>query len=111
MSARHLARLVRLEAVSLAGTSTSDAGLWTLSGHPGLKWVNVRRTRVTAAGPGQLQKALPSIRGGHEFEDLKSELTDIAKACLTIYLQPAETLPDAVAIAMSVFPEFVATYR
>jgi hypothetical protein len=58
---KHLEGLTELdEWLGLVGTGVTDSGLVHLRGLTKLRQVNVRRTKVTAAGAKQLKKSLPN---------------------------------------------------
>ncbi len=51
-----------LKRLSLAGSGLSDAGIKQLAALPNLEWLDLRRTKASAAGVSELQKALPNCQ-------------------------------------------------
>jgi hypothetical protein len=60
--AKNLAELKRLERLSLVGANLTDAGIRHLAGLPNLESLDLRRTKASAAGIAELQKALPNCK-------------------------------------------------
>jgi Leucine Rich Repeat (LRR) protein len=60
--AKNLAELKPLKRLSLAGSGLSDAGIKHLAGLTNLESLDLRRTKATAAGISELQKALPNCK-------------------------------------------------
>lgn len=57
-----IARLKKLETLSLSGAQITDEGLQQLAGLPSLTWLNVQCSPVTEEGLRRLQKKLPALR-------------------------------------------------
>jgi Leucine-rich repeat (LRR) protein len=60
--ANNLAELKQLKRLSLAGSGLSDTGIRHLEGLTSLESLDLRKTKVTAAGIERLQKALPQCK-------------------------------------------------
>jgi serine/threonine protein kinase len=60
--AKNLAELKQLKRLSLAGSGLGDAGIKHLEGLTNLEALDLRQTKVTAAGIDRLQKALPKCK-------------------------------------------------
>jgi Leucine-rich repeat (LRR) protein len=60
--AKNLAELKQVKRLSLAGSGLTDAGIKHLAGLPNLEWLNLRRTKASAAAVAELQKALPKCQ-------------------------------------------------
>ncbi len=60
--AKNLAELKQLKRLSLAGSGLGDDGIKHLAGLPNLEWLDLRRTKASAAGVAELQKALPNCK-------------------------------------------------
>jgi hypothetical protein len=83
----HVARLTKLETLSLAGTSVTDGGLKALEGLASLKSLDLEETPITNAG-------LKSLRGLTNLSSLDLEKTPITDAGLKIL----EGLPQLQAV-------------
>jgi len=59
LHAKNLAELKQLKRPSLAGSGLSEAGIKHLAGQTNLESLDLRRTKASAAGVAELQKALP----------------------------------------------------
>lgn len=59
---KHLAGFEKLERLNLFATSVTDAGLKDLAALKSLKSLDLSRTKATAAGVAELQKALPNCK-------------------------------------------------
>ncbi len=60
--AKNLADLKQVKRLSLAGSGLTDAGLHDLHGLTKLTYLDLRRTKASAAGIAELQKALPKCK-------------------------------------------------
>jgi len=60
--AKNLAELKQIKRLSLAGSGLSDAGIKHLAGQTNLESLDLRRTKASAAGIAELQKALPECQ-------------------------------------------------
>jgi serine/threonine protein kinase/Leucine-rich repeat (LRR) protein len=60
--ANNLAKLKQVKRLSLAGSGLGDAGIQHLEGLTNLEALDLRKTKVTAAGIERLQKALPKCK-------------------------------------------------
>ena len=60
--AKNLAKLKQLKRLSLAGSGLSDAGIKHLAGLTNLESLDLRRTKSTAVGVAELEKALPNCQ-------------------------------------------------
>ena len=60
--AKNLAELKQVKRLSLAGSGLTDAGIKHLAGLPKLEWLDLRKTKASAAGVAELQKALPKCK-------------------------------------------------
>ena len=60
--AKNLAELKQIKRLSLAGSGLSDVGIKHLAGLPNLETLDLRRTKASAAGVAELQKALPNCK-------------------------------------------------
>jgi len=59
---RYLTPLTRLEELSLAETTVTDAGLLQLRALPKLRWLYLGETQISAAGAAELERVMPELR-------------------------------------------------
>jgi len=62
LSAKVLAELKQVKRLSLAGSGLTDEGIKHLAGLTNLEWLDLRRTKASAAGVAELKKALPKCK-------------------------------------------------
>jgi hypothetical protein len=60
--ANNQAELKQVKRLSLAGSGLTDAGINHRAGLPSLEWLDLRRTKASAAGVAELQNALPNCK-------------------------------------------------
>ena len=101
--AKNLAELKQLKRLSLAGSGITDASLAHAAGLTGLEALDLRRTKVTAAGLAALAKALPACKiesGSASTPDVDRRAAEYVLsigAKIKIRAQEAERGVDAVA--------------